>query len=71
MFTEERCVQGVLRVLALVIIESEIRIECELRSKVVPEAEVALVRRHREVIVRVIRRQVGQETLLLHPVKSR
>lgn len=70
MFTEERRVQ-VLRVQALVIIEGEIGIERELRSKVLPEAEVALVRRHREVIVRVIPGQVGQETWLLHPVKSR
>lgn len=69
MFTKERRVQ-VLRVRAIVMIEGEIRIDGELRSKVVPETKVALVRRHREVIVGMICRQIGQKTSLLHSVKG-
>lgn len=51
-------------------IEGEVRIDGKLRSKVVVKAKVALVRRHREVIIRMIGRQVGQEAPLLHPVKG-
>jgi len=70
MFTEKRRVQ-VLRVQAVVITEGGIGIERELRSEVVLETEVTSVGRHREVIVGMVRGQVGQEAApLLHPVEG-
>lgn len=55
MFTEERRVE-ILRIQTFVIIKGEIGIGSELRSEVVLEAKVTLIRFYGEVIVRMIRR---------------
>lgn len=53
MFTEERRVQ-ILRIQTLVIIKGRIRIGPELRSDIVLEAKITLIRFYREVIVGMI-----------------
>lgn len=55
MFTKERRVE-ILRIQTFVIIKGGIGIGSELRSEVVLEAKVTLIRFYREVIVRMIRR---------------